>query len=79
MRDRPLTECRPERLSAIPVNPGLVTFRAVAAHAAGHQVAGHCGAAVRLWDDVINGWAAAEILTAVGALVVPCQQDLIAS
>jgi len=54
-----------------------MAFAAVAAHAAGHQVARDGGAAVRLWDDVIDGWAAAELFAAIGALIVPGQKDLI--
>ena len=36
-----------------------MALAAIAAHTAGDQVAGNGGAAVRLWDDVINGGAAA--------------------
>jgi hypothetical protein len=54
-----------------------MALAAVASHAAGHQIRWRGGAAVRFGDYVINGWAAAKICAAVGALIVPGQQNLI--
>jgi hypothetical protein len=54
-----------------------MTLAAVASHATGDQIRWCGSAAVRFGDYVINGWAAAKICAAVGALIVPSQQDLI--
>ena len=62
---------------AIPVHPWLVPLGAVAAHAAGDHVAGHREPAVRLGDDVIERRTAIQIRAAIGAAVVPGEEDLI--
>ena len=77
--NRPLAERRPERLSAIPVHPWLVAFLAVAHETATDQVLADRQATVDLRNDVIEGWAAAERLVAIGTAMVPFQVDLITS
>jgi len=54
-----------------------VAFLAVAHEAAAHQVLANSQAAMRFRDDVIQRWRAAEWITAVGALIIPSQVDLI--
>ncbi len=75
--DRPFTKRRPERLSAIPVDPWLVAFLAVAHQAAGDQVLADRQAAVDLRDNVIEGGATAKGIVAVGASIPPAEVDLI--
>lgn len=54
-----------------------MAFLAVAHQAAADEVLAHGEAAVDLGDDVIEGWAAAEGIVAVGAPVPPAEVDLI--
>ena len=77
-RDCPFANSGPERLGAIPVDPGFVALLAVAHEATADEVLAHGQAAVHLGDDMIEGRAAAERIAAVGTLVVPGEVDLIA-
>ena len=66
-------------LGAIPLNPVLVALLAVAHQAAADQIFADGETTVHLGHHVIERWAAAEGIVAVGAAVVPSQMDLIAS
>ena len=78
LSDSPFANSGPEVLSAIPVDPILVTFLAVAHQATGDQVFADREPAVDLWHHMVECRAAAEGIVAVGATVVPSQVNLIA-
>ena len=78
LSNSPFANSGPEVLGAIPVDPILVTFLAVAHQATRDQVLADRESAVHLWHHMVKCRAAAEGIVAVGAAVVPSQVDLIA-
>ena len=78
LSDSPFANSGPEVLGAIPVDPVLVSLLAVAHQAAADQVFADGEAAVDFWDHMVERWAAAEGIVAIGAAIVPGQVDLIA-